>query len=183
MKWLSPWGTEKVGSLIRRNPPLTTTHFIGGAKNNGVLAKVGDGKGGLGATMITSSGGRLRQGLAVGDLNNDGIPDLVVANYGQLNKTGNLAVLLGNGDGTFQQATLFSAGVRPHDVVVGDFNNDGNPDVAAIVGDFGGFVSVLLGTGDGRIGDGRNFLAGPSPECIAIADFDRDGNLDIVVCR
>jgi hypothetical protein len=158
----------------------TDTQFIGGA-NNGILSKIGDGIGRLGKTRITSSGGRLPQDLAVGDLNNDGIPDLVVANFGQLGKTGNLAVLLGNGNGTFQAAAIFPAGDRPQNVALGDFNNDGNLDVAAIVGDHDGSVSILLGTGDGRIGNGRNYQAGANPECIAVGDFNGDGNLDIVV--
>jgi hypothetical protein len=88
--------------------------------------------------------GNQAQGVAVGDFNGDGKPDLAVASY----VTG-VGILLGNGDGTFQPAVIYTAGANPGSVAVGDFNNDGKPDLA--VGNENGVVSVLLGNGDGRL--------------------------------
>lgn len=59
--------------------------------------------------------------VAVADVNEDGIPDLIVANK----FSNDLSVLLGNGDGTFQVAGNVSAGIQPTSVAVGDFNGDG----------------------------------------------------------
>ncbi len=99
---------------------------------------------------------------AVADLNNDGNFDLVVANQGQSGGSGSsISVLLGKGDGTFQAAVNYAAGVRPHGVAIGDFNEDGKLDLAVanegvLQGDENPFVtfsnssvSVLLGKGDG----------------------------------
>jgi hypothetical protein len=62
------------------------------------------------------------QNLAKGDLNGDGVPDLVVPNF----NARNVSVLLGKSDGSFQTVRLFdSGGVNPFDAVVRDFNGDG----------------------------------------------------------
>jgi hypothetical protein len=101
-------------------------------------------------TLPASTGGPV--GLAVGDLNNDDIPDLVVgydSGFG-------VSVLLGNGDGTFQAAQSFPAGALTYEMVVGDFNGDGNLDVAVVNYD-GGVVQVLLGAGDGTLGAPAQF--------------------------
>jgi hypothetical protein len=59
--------------------------------------------------------------LATGDLNADGIADLVVPNF----HSNNISVLLGKADGSFQQVRLFDDGVgRPFDAVIADFNGD-----------------------------------------------------------
>ena len=82
--------------------------------------------------------------VATADLNADGRPDLVVANYG----SGTVSVLLGNGDGTFGAKTDFGAGSDPQSVAIADLNGDGRPDLA--VANWGSnTVSVLLGNGDG----------------------------------
>ena len=57
--------------------------------------------------------------MAVGDFNGDGVQDLALANYDSV------ALLLGNGDGTFQEAKTFAPGNRPAWASVGDFNRDG----------------------------------------------------------
>ena len=56
--------------------------------------------------------------MQVADLNGDGIPDIVTANYG----SDTVSVLLGTGDGTFQPAQSFAAGNGPASVAVADLN-------------------------------------------------------------
>jgi len=70
-------------------------------------------------------------------------------------------------------------------VAVGDFNHDGNADLAVSgFGGFGsffqGFISVLLGQGNGTFQAPQKLLVSDVPGPMAVADFNRDGNLDIV---
>ena len=94
--------------------------------------------------------------VAVGDFNGDGISDLVVAN----GNSGNVSVLLGDGDGTFEPPVNYAAGTGPSSVAVGDFNGDRNADLAVANND--GTVSVLLGNGDGTFQTAVNYAAGPN---------------------
>ena len=81
------------------------------------------------------------EGIATGDFNSDGKPDLAVTNV----YNGSVSVLLGNGNGSFQPATTvaLAAGSTPVGIVTGDFNGDGKPDLA-MVNFYGNNVSVLL---------------------------------------
>ena len=83
-------------------------------------------------------------GDTVADLNHDGNLDIVVTNCGL---TFQISVMLGNGDGTFQPAVNYPLPNCSDVPAVGDFNGDGNPDLAVADGD--GSVLVLLGNGDG----------------------------------
>jgi hypothetical protein len=114
-------------------------------------------------------------GVAAGDFNRDGRPDLVVAN-----SNGTLSVLLGNGDGTFQTAQTFAGGFNPHDVAVGDFNHDGIPDLAVTEGS-GNAVGVLLGNGDGTFQAPQIYATGPFAWGITVGDFNGDGTPDLAV--
>jgi len=120
---------------------------------------------------------------AVGDLNADGHKDLIVVGVG-----GAGAVLLGNGDGTFQPALSFMvpAGFSSDtfSVAVGDFNRDGKLDaVIADGGFFGNSVYVLLGNGNGTFKSPVPYAADTSPNAVAVGDFNGDGLLDLATCN
>ncbi len=69
--------------------------------------------------------------LRVGDVNGDGRVDLVASGFNR----GSIAVLLGNGLGEFHPSQLFAANTLPNDFVLGDWNDDGQLDVAVGGGD------------------------------------------------
>ncbi|HXM22652.1 MAG TPA: FG-GAP-like repeat-containing protein [Terriglobales bacterium] len=125
---------------------------------------------------------------AVGDVNGDGKPDLIVTVDGQ-NITQGVVVALGNGDGTFQTTLrLFPSSLQspnlvgapdPAGVKITDLNGDGHADVICTNSRFG-TVSVLYGVGNGTFYDPLEFPAGHLPYDIALADVNGDGAVDVV---
>ena len=127
--------------------------------------------------------------LAV-DLNNDSHPDLAVLAYcGSHVKTcrsGAVAVLLNNGDGTFGSPSLFDTnGVGPDGIVAGDLNGDGNTDLIVANNNFQApsVLSVFLGNGDGTLQPVVTYAAGSGPAGMALADFNGDGQLDVMAAN
>lgn len=124
-------------------------------------------------------------GIAVGDFNNDGVPDVVVASFGTTTSN-NLAVLLGKSNGTLGAPLILTAGEGPMSVVVGDLNGDKNLDIAVLDSYGTKNVWVLLGNGNGTFQPAVGYTAGLAtasllPQAIIAADFNGDHNLDLAV--
>jgi hypothetical protein len=118
------------------------------------------------------------QSVAIGDFNRNGRLDLAVANTG----SNTVAVLLGNGDGTFQAPVTLGVGVSPSSVTAGDFNGDGRPDLA-IANTGSNTVAVLLGNGDGTFQTARNLAVDGGPSFVTNGDVNRDSRPDLVTAN
>ena len=114
--------------------------------------------------------------IAVGDFNQDGIPDLAVTLGNTYYPNVPVNILLGNGDGTFTAGP--SVPTPGGGTVVGDFNGDGIPDLA--VSDYGdNTVVVFTGKGDGTFNAGSSHAVSYEPQAIATGDFNADGIPDL----
>ncbi|GAB4278289.1 MAG: hypothetical protein Fur0025_04740 [Oscillatoriaceae cyanobacterium] len=79
---------------------------------------------------------------------------------------------------SFSAASNFAVGTNPKSVTVGDFNNDGNLDIAS-ANQGSDNISVLLGTGSGSFGAKTDYAVSNTPQSVTVGDFNGDNNLDI----
>jgi hypothetical protein len=135
------------------------------------------------------TGGHNPYSVAIADLNGDHNLDMVIANQGNYTE-GSVSVLMGNGDGTFQPATLYDSGAElAYSVVIADVNGDGKPDL--VVGEScdgsdctKGGVGVFIGNGDGTFQPVVIYALKSAAfygARVAVADVNGDGKLDVAV--
>jgi len=127
-------------------------------------------------------------GLAAVDWNKDGKMDLVVVNGGA-DAAHSVSILIGNGDGTFKPHQDIPGAPNATSITAGDFNHDGNPDIATSSNNPVNAVYVSLGNGSGGVlaqkvttGFGQKSQPGESRyqvTKIVWADFNRDGKDDL----
>ncbi|UCF49542.1 MAG: VCBS repeat-containing protein [Thermoplasmatales archaeon] len=147
--------------------------------SNSIALLTGDGEGGF-VLADTIDLGYDYQPYAIskGDFDKDGNMDVVVASGGYPD----IGVLLGDGAGGFDPLQNFTVGLglERFDIVVEDFNNDENLDIA-VPNTNEDTISVLLGNGTGGFGTHQTFVVGAYPVGICDGDFDEDGDPDLAV--
>jgi YD repeat-containing protein len=104
------------------------------------------------------------------------ILDLAVCNQG----TDSVSILLGDGDGGFDEHQAYQVGALPYHVTTADFNGDEVLDLAVTNFDDDS-ISVLLGNGDGSFGNRQDFAIGVAPIGITTGDFNEDGAIDLAI--
>ena len=147
----------------------------------GVLLGKGDGT--FQAQVVTSlpvsTANIWNSGLMVGDWNGDHKPDIAIAGNLPAVGTYGLAILLGNGDGTFQSTVTYSLTASPFQSNLGDFNGDGKLDL--VTSDETG-IYVWLGNGDGTFNPAVFTAVSQTmwlTAALLLGDFNQDGYLDI----
>jgi hypothetical protein len=129
--------------------------------------------------------------FAVGDVNGDGKLDLVFTYTGyftvpQSTGPNGYFVALGNGDGTFHEATFVPFGATPYYVLLDHFHGSKAP-LDLVIADVNypqvskQQVTLLTGTGDGTFGSPAVLASGYYFFGLLSADFNKDGNPDLVV--
>jgi hypothetical protein len=133
-------------------------------------------------------------GLAVGDLNGDGRPDLVTADVGGSAEDGRASVFINDASGGFPSAVDYRVdarpyGTRPTGVAIADINGDRKADLALTYFDMAPYnapggnrdVAVLLGDGSGALVSAANYAAGTNLIAVAAGDVNGDGETDLAV--
>ena len=163
------------------------------AGNSKVTIMLGDGAGGF--TLSTFSVDDLPASVKIGDLNNDGIQDIVVAGAlpSGMGSAGDwIQTYLGNGRGGFALAQDIQLGLGnlKGDIALGDFNEDGNLDVAfPVTGGPSGDtpdahstnLDIFFGDGHGHLSAGPVLTVGQEPHTVIAVDVNHDGHLDLAV--
>ena len=178
-------GTFTTGTPVT-GTPLAVADFNGDGKpdvleqgTGTLLVLLGNGDGTFQPPISSNSGASL-YAVVAGDLTGNGKADVL----GFFNN--NLVVYLSNGDGTFAAGVSYPVGntsFGPVAITLGDFNNDGEVDVAAsLQGDnVPGQEVVLLGNGNGTFQAGKTSTGVYYPESVVAGDFNNDGKLDLVI--
>jgi hypothetical protein len=149
------------------------------ASENGAMLTlyVNDGTGTFGGRVdFADDDGDCKYSLGAGDMNEDGILDLVVGTC----TDERILVLAGNGDGTFTGIENIDSGGYSWKLALGDVDGDGHLDVAQANG-YDNDGAILRGNGDGTLEPAELYPIGGSAVGSSLGDIDGDGDLDWVI--
>jgi len=157
--------------------------FVNSGSNNvSVLLNTGNSGSISFATKVDFATGDRPWGVAIGDIDGDGKPDLVIANY-DANTMSVLRNTSSSGSISFAAKIDFTTGIMPYGVAIGDIDGDGKPDIALAM--LGG-VSVLRNTsssGSITFATHSDIATGTGSCSVAIGDLDGDSKPDLVIAN
>jgi hypothetical protein len=158
---------------------LVVTNF--GSDNISVL--ISDGSGGFAdpVNYLVGAPGAAPRSICIADFDGVNQPDLAVANQW----ADSVAVLINNGNGTFQAAISYEVGIsdvdnEPYSVCAADFDGDGFNDLA-VANSLTGVVSVAENNGDGSFAAAVNHDVGELPRTVRADDLDGVSGVDLAV--
>jgi len=143
---------------------------------NNMSIVLNNGDGTFAPSVAKESGGNAEYSIAIADANNDGLLDVFC---GTFDTPYYMIVLLSNGNGTLTAQTPVAQGGRPWQTVAGDFNNDGNVDVASCNSNTNS-IGIHFGNGSGGLGATVSVACDNFPLAIDAGDIDGDGDLELV---
>jgi hypothetical protein len=140
------------------------------------------------AAKVDFTTGTLPHGVAIGDIDGDGKPDLVVVNSGSntVSVFRNMSSYGSITSGSFATKVDFTTGAGAYCVAIGDIDGDGKPDLVVTNNVSSGTVSVFRNTSSsGSISFAArvDFATGAGPYNVAIGDIDGDGKPDLAVAN
>jgi flagellin-like hook-associated protein FlgL len=165
-------GTKLFDGSLGTGLRLQLGYGVEGSINAGVGGAIGTGRF---AARSTTTTGSTPQSVTLGDLNGDGVLDMVTADSGG----STASILLGNGDGTFKARTTVQTGANPLSVTLGDLNGDGVLDIVTADSD-DSTASIMLGNGNGTFKARTTVETGAFVGSVTLGDLNGDGVLDIV---
>ena len=127
--------------------------------------------------------------MAVGDLNGDGLDDLAVSNVdeGAATNDDTVEIFVGNASTGLSYWATLDVGNDPRDLGFGDFDEDGDLDLALAIADFGNAdsapdsVQIWLGDGNANFSASASQAVGARPSALEVSDINCDGHLDLLV--
>ena len=146
----------------------------------GVSVLLGNGDGTF-QPQVTYQTGIHTSSIVAGDFNGDGKLDLAIPGADESGKS-SIAILTGNGNGTFQPPVFVPVSETPNSLAAGDLNGDGKLDLAMTFEQGVRAVGVLLGNGNGTFQAETDYLAPVEfPTSITIGDFNADSKPDLAI--
>lgn len=143
-----------------------------------LLAGDGSGAFAAGTTLALGGGEGRADGIGIGDVTGDGLPDIVASRP----NANAVSVIAGTAGGGFGAAFLRPVGVGPNPLVLADVSADGIADIV-VANAVGPNVSMLPGAGVGGVGFAGRHPAGRFPHGVTAADFDGDGHVDVATAN
>jgi FG-GAP-like repeat len=149
------------------------------AEADGVLILTGNGQGQFTPASGPQAAGDDPRAVAIADIDGDGVPDLAVADG-----AGNgVQLLFGRTTGGYDQPMKIAIGQAVTEVVIGDLNLDGKPDLVALSSQNTATVVLQSATTPRQFSIRQLINTGVSPQAVSLADFDGNGVLDIAVAN
>lgn len=178
---LADFTGDGILDLVTSNKTDNTTGSLSYYSGSGT-AGVGDGTF-LANTSLPLLTNGVPRATAVGDLNGDGIPDLVATDF--KNNTINIFLgLAGGGYGAPSSKSLTTGGNsrEPVSVAIGDLNNDNKLDVV-VASQRDNVAALFTGNGNGTVNNQTRITVGSTPKQVVLADVNDDGDLDLLVAH